>query len=154
MIIKKKKFVELKFKTSVIKVKLKRDKIFIVCEKRIFIFNFQNYQNIDIIDTYDNPKGLIGINQDQNKTIISFPVSIGKEDIKGYIKIKNYNKWKEILIQAHDSIISYMCINNEGILASASDKETIIRFIEFLMAFFTKKKLKLIIFVLIIMENF
>ena len=32
MIIKKKKFVELKFKTSVIKVKLKRDKIFIVYE--------------------------------------------------------------------------------------------------------------------------
>ena len=112
MIIKKKKFVELKFKTSVIKVKLKRDKIFIVCEKRIFIFNFQNYQNIDIIDTYDNPKGLIGINQDQNKTI-TFPVSIGKEDIKGYIKGKNYDKGKDILIQAHDSVISYMSINNK-----------------------------------------
>ncbi len=37
--------------------------------------------------------------------IISFPVSIGKEDIKGYIKEKIYDKGKEILIQVHHSII-------------------------------------------------
>ncbi len=41
MIIKKSNS-KIKFTTSVINVKLKRDKIFIVCEKRIFIFNFQN----------------------------------------------------------------------------------------------------------------
>ena len=124
----KKIIAELKFTTSVINVKLKRDKIFVVCEKRIFIFNFQNYQNIDIIDTYENPKGLIGINKDVNQTIVSFPISIDKENTKGYIKVKNCDKGKEIVIHAHDSIISYMSINNEGtILASASDKGTIIR---------------------------
>ena len=122
----KKVVAELKFTTSVINVKLKRDKIFVVCVKRIFIFNFQNYQNIDIIDTYDNPKGLIGINKDQNQTVVAFPVVNDKE--KGFIKVKNYDKVKEILIHAHDSIISYISVYNEGtILASASDKGTIIR---------------------------
>ena len=35
------------------------------------------------------------VNQVQNKTIISFPVSISKEDRKGYIKVKIMIKEKK-----------------------------------------------------------
>ncbi len=119
---------ELKFTTSVLNVKLKRDKIFVVCSRRIFIFNFQNYNNLDIIDTLNNPKGLFGLNKNENQTIIAFPISIEKENIQGYIKVKNYNKEKEILIHAQDNIISYISINNDGtMLASSSNEGTIIR---------------------------
>jgi WD40 repeat protein len=119
---------ELKFTTSVLNVKLKRDKIFVVCSRRIFIFNLQNYHNLDIIDTLYNPKGLFGLNRNENQTIIAFPISLEKENIQGYIKIKNYNKEKELLIHAQDNIISYISINNDGtMLASSSDQGTIIR---------------------------
>ncbi len=119
---------ELKFSSSVLNVKLKRDKIFVVCSRRIFIFNFQNFRNLDIIDTLNNPNGLFGLNQSEKQTIIAFPVSIEKENIQGYIKVKNYNKEKEILIHAQDNIISYISINNDGtMLASSSNEGTIIR---------------------------
>ena len=119
---------ELKFTTSVLNVKLKRDKIFVVCSRRIFIFNLQNYHNLDIIDTLYNPKGLFGLNRNENQTIIAFPISLEKENIQGYIKIKNYNKEKELLIHAQDNIISYISINNDGtMLASSSNEGTIIR---------------------------
>ena len=119
---------ELKFSSSVLNVKLKRDKIFVVCNRRIFIFNFQNFRNLDIIDTLNNPNGLFGLNQSEKQTIIAFPVSIEKENIQGYIKIKNYNKEKELLIHVQDNTISYISINNDGtMLASSSDEGTNIR---------------------------
>lgn len=120
---------ELKFTTSVKNIKLKRDKIIVVCEKRIFVFNLQTYQNLDIIDTGENPKGLIAINQSSDITIIAYPSNAEKTGVKGGINIKNYSNDKEVPVNTgFDSSISYLSINNDGkLLAAASDKGTIIK---------------------------
>ena len=120
---------ELKFSSNVLNIKLKKDKIFSICENKIFIFNFQTYQNIDIIETKDNPKGLIAISYSPNVNILAYPILNNKDSQKGKVKIKNYdNNGKEIEITAHENLISYILINNEGtILATASERGTIIR---------------------------
>ena len=61
--------------------------------------------------------------------ILAYPILNNKDSQKGKVKIKNYdNNGKEIEITAHENLISYILINNEGtILATASERGTIIR---------------------------
>ena len=54
---------ELSFNGYVNNVKLKKDRIIIVCDKKIYIFNLLIFQYIDIIDfnNIENKNGLIAI---------------------------------------------------------------------------------------------
>ena len=128
--IQRKEIAELKFTSNVINIKLKKDRIFSICENKIFIFDFKTYKNIEIIQTSDNPKGLIGLSYEQNINIIAYPISNNnnKDSQKGKLKIHDKEKNKDIEITAHENLISYISMNKEGtILASASEKGTIIR---------------------------
>jgi len=42
-------------------------------------------QNIDTIDTCENPKGIIAVSGDAKATFIAFP-----DKTKGYIRVKSY----------------------------------------------------------------
>ena len=42
---------ELKFTTPILSIKYKKDYLFVVCQKRIYIFNFENYEISETIDT-------------------------------------------------------------------------------------------------------
>ena len=64
---------EFKFTSSVKNVKLKKDKIIVVCDQRIYVYHSQTYKSIDTIETFDNPKGIIGINTDLNSTVLAYP---------------------------------------------------------------------------------
>ena len=119
---------ELKFTNSIKNVKLKNDKIFIVLEKKIFVFNLETYENIESIDTCDNSKGLIGINNDQNFTVIAYPILTDNNNFKGMCKIKFYENGKEIIIKADETQINYLQINYDGsIIAIACDSGKIIK---------------------------
>ena len=119
---------ELKFTNSIINVKLKNDKIFIVLEKKIFVFNLETFENIESIDTCDNSKGLIGINNDQNFTVIAYPILTDNNNFKGMCKIKFYENGKEIIIKADETQINYLQINYDGsIIAVACDSGKLIK---------------------------
>ena len=110
---------ELSFNGYVNNVKLKRDKIVIVCDKKIFVFNLLNLQNIDIIDVnnVENKRGLIALTYDSKVNLIAYP-----DKAIGYIRIKSYdiNK-KKILINGHDNALAYLCFDKQGnYLATAS----------------------------------
>ena len=93
---------EYKFTTPVLNVKIKKDLLFIICEKKIYVFNVQNSQNIDSFDTVNNIKGLIAINGNPENTILAYPIEFGRENNKGYVSIKNYNSnEKGTLIRIH-----------------------------------------------------
>ena len=100
-------------------------RLFVVCENKIFVFSFPTFENIDIIDTYQNPKGIVAISANIPDTIVAYP---DKE--KGYVRIKSYNLLKQdtSLLNAHESQIACLAFNQDGtLLATASDKGTILR---------------------------
>ena len=61
---------ELKFTTSVLNVKLKRDKIFIVTENKIYIFTFNTLELLIDFETSNNPKGLIAVSSSNKYPLI------------------------------------------------------------------------------------
>ena len=70
---KNKEIGEIKFITPIINIKIKKDLLFIICQKRIYLFNFNTYDIINTIDTGDNNTGLIAINNDPSFTLIGYP---------------------------------------------------------------------------------
>lgn len=88
---------ELRFNSYVKNVKLKKDKynsyftfinrIIVVCETKIYVFTYISFNNIDTIETYENPKGIIAVNSDSKITVLAYP-----DKTKGYVRIKAYGK--------------------------------------------------------------
>ena len=115
---------ELKFTTSIMNVKLKKDLLFVVCQKRIYVFNFNTYEIIDTIDTGDNKKEIIAINGAPEFTVLAFPSLKGPNKIS----IKNYEKRDIITFSPQEDSVSKIAINNNGVLmTTANENGTIIR---------------------------
>ena len=116
---------ELCFYSDVKNVKLLREKLFVVCENIIFIFDFETFENTDIIETFSNPKGIISVSGKENNIVLAFPYSM-----KGIVMVKfcdcfNQRSW---IINAHSSSISCVSLSSDGsLLCTASDKGTIIK---------------------------
>ena len=114
---------EFKLTSSVKNLKIKKDKIIIVCEQRIYVYSTDKYKLIETIETSKNETGVIGINTEQNFTVMGFPIIP-----EGFIKVKYYENSQEVDINAHNGVIHYISINSDGTLvATASNKGHIIR---------------------------
>ena len=106
---------EFKFPLSVKNVKLKKDKIFVVCEQKIYVYSMDKYKLIESIDTFINALGTIGINTEESFTILAYP-----SNPKGFMKVKYYEKSQELTINVHDSFLTYIVISNDGNLIGIS----------------------------------
>ena len=113
---------------SVLNIKLERTKIFIIGENQINVFAFSNnYSKIDSINTYQNKQGIIGISYATDSNLICYQSSLGEITLKDYNKKKDDN-YETKTIKAHQSEIVALTMNNDGsLLASASERGTIIR---------------------------
>lgn len=119
---------EFKFTTKVINVKFKENLLFIVCEKKIYVFDVNTSQNIDSFETTSNKRGIIAVNGSKNKTIMAHPIEFEDKPDKGYVGIKNYKTKKYFPLLVHEEPISYMEMDYYGLLlATANDKGTIVR---------------------------
>ena len=119
----KKPLSELKFNQNIMNVKLRKDKIVVVCRDKIYVFNLSNFKNIDIIETGDNSHGIVGISYEQDQTLLAYP---DKE--RGKVRIKNYEKSSVFYINAHENNIAYITLSYNGsLLATASEQGTLIR---------------------------
>lgn len=120
---------EIKFYSNIKNVKLKRNKIFCILENNIYVFSLDTLENTEIIPTRLNPKGLFGINNNEDKTVIAYmPKLNDKNIIKGSIIVKNYDKDTKREINAQDDLISCISLNNDGtLLATSNEKGIIIR---------------------------
>lgn len=109
-------------------IKLKRTKIFIVCESKIIVFTLGNYEKIDTIKTSPNKNGIFGISLNSKISLIAYPSpDVGKIIIKNYDEKKNGN-YITNEIKAHQNEIVALVMNQEGTLvASASERGTIIK---------------------------
>jgi WD40 repeat protein len=121
---------EIKFFSNLKNVKLKKDKIFAVCDKNIYVFDLKTFENLEIINTKENPKGIFGISNDSNKNIIAYLTKTDKDNInKHFVTIKNYDIEEQTEpILAQEDTITYISLNNDGsLLATANEKGTIIK---------------------------
>ena len=115
---------DLKFTTSIINIKLKKDFLFVVCQKRIYVFDFNTFEMIDTIETADNKKELVAINSSPGNTVLAYPSSKGVNKIT----IKNYEEKKLFTYTAQEDSVSKMNINNSGtLIATSNENGTTIR---------------------------
>ena len=116
------------FNKEVLNVRIRNDKIFGVCDDKIYIFNLNTFENIKTLETYDNPTGIIAISSGEfDKLMIAYPV-----ENQGLVNFRNCNNSKTIqnskIIKAHNSKIACLSINRNGtLLASSSENGTKIR---------------------------
>ena len=105
-----KKIADLKFKSNVLNIKLKKDKILVVCENSIYIIMFADFKSIDTIDFGEEKKKKISfaftleegvnklaynlINNLENKIIVN---SYDKDNKKSTIELKTNLKGNNIV---------------------------------------------------------
>ena len=115
---------EIKILNPIINFKLKKDLLFIICQKKIYIFDFNTYDLIEKIDTGDNVRGLFAINNNPDFTIMAYPAikDLNKISLK---KIKEEKPYSYIL---NDENIGFLTINYDGnLIAVANDKGTLVK---------------------------
>jgi WD40 repeat protein len=124
---------ELSFRSAVRAVKLRRDRVVVVLEYKIYVYNFADLKLVDQIDTTSNVKGLCALCPDTEHNVLVCPALE-----RGVVRVHLYDEKKETLIPAHTHPLSCFALNADGSrLATASDEGTLIRIFD------TKTGLKL-----------
>ncbi|KAJ1412637.1 WD40/YVTN repeat-like-containing domain superfamily [Sesbania bispinosa] len=114
---------ELSFRAAVRGVRLRRDRIIVVVEQKVFVYNFADLKLLHQIETIANPKGLCAVSHLSDSLVLACP---GLH--KGQIRIEHYAQKKTKFISAHDSRIACFALTLDGqLIATASTKGTLIR---------------------------
>lgn len=114
---------ELSFRAAVRGVRLRRDRIIVVVEQKIFVYNFADLKLLHQIETIANPKGLCSVSHVSESLVLACP---GLH--KGQIRVEHFALKKTKFISAHDSRIASFALTLDGqLIATASVKGTLIR---------------------------
>ncbi|KAL3531443.1 hypothetical protein ACH5RR_010765 [Cinchona calisaya] len=114
---------ELSFRSDVRGVRLRRDRIVVVLEQKIFVYNFADLKLLHQIETIANPKGLCAVSQASGSFVLVCP---GLQ--KGQVRVEHYASKRTKFILAHDSRIACFTLSQDGqLLATASTKGTLVR---------------------------
>jgi WD40 repeat protein len=113
---------ELSFKTNVKAVKLRKEKIVVALEQRVYVYQISDLKLVDAIDTCSNPQGLCVLSP-KDATVLVCP-----NKTKGNVIIKNYDTNSMLEKKAHENPLSALAISQDGkMCATASEKGTLIR---------------------------
>ncbi|XWS76524.1 hypothetical protein CRYUN_Cryun01aG0184000 [Craigia yunnanensis] len=114
---------ELSSRAEVRSVRLRRDRIVVVLEQKILVYNFADMKLLHQIETIANPKGLCAVSQGAGSLVLVCP---GLQ--KGQVRVEHYASKRTKFIMAHDSRIACFAITQDGqLLATASTKGTLVR---------------------------
>ncbi|KAM7254925.1 hypothetical protein ACFE04_020166 [Oxalis oulophora] len=114
---------ELSFRSDVRSVRLRRDRIVVVLEQKIFVYNFSDLKLLHQIETIANPNGLCAVSQAGVSMVLVCP---GLQ--KGQVRVEHYGSKRTKFIMAHDSRIACFALTQDGqLLATASSKGTLVR---------------------------
>ncbi|KAG7531147.1 WD40 repeat, partial [Arabidopsis suecica] len=114
---------ELSFRSDVRSVRLRRDRIIVVLEQKIFVYNFADLKLMHQIETIANPKGLCAVSQGAGSLVLVCP---GLQ--KGQVRVEHYASKRTKFIMAHDSRIACFALTQDAhLLATASSKGTLLR---------------------------
>jgi WD40 repeat protein len=114
---------ELTFRSQVRAVKLRRDRVVVVLDHKIYVYNFADLNLVAQIDTISNPLGLCCVCPDNENNVLVCP----SQD-RGTLRVELYDKKETIFIPAHKNDMSCIALNADGSrLATASKEGTLIR---------------------------
>jgi WD40 repeat protein len=113
---------ELSFRSEVKAVKLRRDRVVVVLQNKIYVYNFADLKLVDHLESIANPKGLCALCPNSNTVLACLGVS------RGTVRVELYDIRKTTLVPAHEAELAQIALNLDGTrLATASDKGTLIR---------------------------
>lgn len=114
---------EFAFRSDVRGVRLRRDRIVVVLEHKIYVYNFLDLKLLHQIETLSNPKGLCCLSHHSNTSVLACP---GLR--RGQVRIEHFGLNLIKFINAHDSNIACLTLTLDGLLlATASTRGTLIR---------------------------
>lgn len=123
----KKCVVDMTFKSEVLGVRLRRDRIVVILRHKVMVYTFTlQPQLVNSFDTCENPWGLCVLSPDMSQSILTIPGSaIGQVQV---IDLADASHKAPSVIAAHEGALSCLAINSAGtMIASSSDKGTLIR---------------------------
>lgn len=114
---------ELSFRSEVQSMRLRRDRVVVVLEHKIYVYNFADLKLLHQIETISNPLGLCALSPNSAQTVLACP---GLH--KGEIRVELYDLKRTKFIAAHEGPLACMSLTLDGTkLATASEKGTILR---------------------------
>lgn len=116
---------EVNFRAPVLNAQMTRDKIFIVFENKVFVYNLSDLRLLDSFDTFPNPHGLLSVVGDTDVMIATLGVRSGEVVIKRYAA----NMASTYVVNVcHENEIRCVQFSLDGrFLATASAKGTLVR---------------------------
>ena len=109
----------------VLNLKLRRDRIFIVCKNKIYVVNSKGEYYIPrVIDTGLNPNGLIAISYNEENTIIVYPSSDENKN-KGELTVENLDD-KLAAVRyffPHSHKVAYIALSYDGLLLVTASED-------------------------------
>jgi autophagy-related protein 18 len=111
---------ELNFLTAILAIRWNRQRLVVVLETKIHIYDLEKMEPLQVIETDPNPTGVCGLSSDQ--AYLAYPRS-------GKLCIYNAQQIRPIAtIDAHKGPVSIVAFSNDGqFFATASQKGTVIR---------------------------
>lgn len=114
---------ELSFRSEVRAVRLRKDRIVVVLEHKIYVYNFGDLKLLHQIETIANPRGLCCLSPSSNSIVLA---CLGLH--RGQVRVEHYGLKKTKFISAHESHLACFALTMDGqLLATASYKGTLIR---------------------------
>lgn len=114
---------EFTYRSEVRGVKLRRDRIAVVLEHKIYVYSLTDLKLLHQIETLANPRGLCCLSHHSNTFVLVCP---GLN--KGQVRVEHFGLNVTKLINAHDSQIACFTLTLDGLLlATASITGTLIR---------------------------
>ena len=114
---------ELSFRSEVKAVRMSRERVLVVLEYKVYVYNFADLNLLHTIETVSNPKGLCSLCADSRLCVLACP---GLQ--KGHLRVELFDITRSTLISAHESSLSCLTLNIDGSrLATASERGTLVR---------------------------
>lgn len=90
-----------------------------IFKRIIYIYNLFTYENIDIIHTFENPKGYFAVTENDGINIVAYP-----DKTTGYIAVRDYIQKTCLLVKSiYEEYFSFMSFNSTGKLLATANKE-------------------------------
>ena len=114
---------ERSFPTTIIAIRMRRDRLVVVLEHSVHVFNLLDLALLGVFETYANSRGVVALSYHASNSVLAISGTT-----KGSVRVELFNDNKTTLILAHKSPLHLVSLNAEGsLLATASEKGTLIR---------------------------